>query len=148
MLSRDAATVRSHGAATRVAPPAADDPQVGAELAVAYTQIVTISTDNILGLNDFRGSVGADDNTRTMGTRCNRRHLTVNESNDAGLSRSQDNARPSRSTRGHHRAGRGGERAEERRPGAVCAPTISPRLAARRAHTSPVADDVATSRRA
>jgi peroxiredoxin len=29
------------------------------KIAVAYTQIVTITTDNILGLNEFRGSVGA-----------------------------------------------------------------------------------------
>jgi peroxiredoxin len=29
------------------------------QLAVAYTQIVTISTDSILELNEFRGSVGA-----------------------------------------------------------------------------------------
>ena len=29
------------------------------KIAVAYTQIVTISTDNILGLNEFRASVGA-----------------------------------------------------------------------------------------
>jgi peroxiredoxin len=29
------------------------------QLAVGYTQIVTISTDNILDLNDFRSSVGA-----------------------------------------------------------------------------------------
>jgi peroxiredoxin len=28
-------------------------------IAVAYTRIVTITTDNILGLNEFRGSVGA-----------------------------------------------------------------------------------------
>jgi peroxiredoxin len=30
------------------------------KLAVAYTKIVTITTDNILGLNEFRGSVGAN----------------------------------------------------------------------------------------
>ena len=29
------------------------------KIAVAYTKIVTITTDNILGLNEFRGSVGA-----------------------------------------------------------------------------------------
>ena len=29
------------------------------KIAVAYTRIVTITTDNILGLNEFRGSVGA-----------------------------------------------------------------------------------------
>src|SRR5437868_5141371 len=29
------------------------------KIAVAYTQIVTITTDNILALNEFRGSVGA-----------------------------------------------------------------------------------------
>ena len=29
------------------------------KIAVSYTQIVTITTDNILGLNEFRGSVGA-----------------------------------------------------------------------------------------
>src|SRR5438094_9734630 len=29
------------------------------KIAVAYTQIVTITTDNILVLNEFRGSVGA-----------------------------------------------------------------------------------------
>lgn len=30
------------------------------KLAVAYTKIVTLTTDNILGLNEFRGSVGAN----------------------------------------------------------------------------------------
>ncbi len=30
------------------------------KLAVAYTKIVTITTDNILALNEFRGSVGAN----------------------------------------------------------------------------------------
>ena len=58
MLSSDAATVRSHGAATR-SPTSRRRPSGRCRAAVAYTQIVTISTDNIFELNYFRGSVGA-----------------------------------------------------------------------------------------
>jgi len=54
------------------------------KIAVAYTQIVTIATDNILELNEFRASVGADWTFLSDAGRKIQKDLAIQEYTDPG----------------------------------------------------------------